>query len=288
MNTTILYVTHALNGLLMIALPLGLGFFLTHRFQLGWRLFWIGGSVFVLSQMGHLPFNFAVGVLFQRGVLPAPPAEWALAFNAAFGGLSAGIFEEVARYLMYRYWAKESRWWGEGVLLGAGHGGVEAILLGALVLVGYLQLVALQGADLSAVSEAEAAAVRQYWSMPWPDSLIGALERLFTLPLHIACSVLVLQAFTRGGIRWLGLAVAWHALVDAIAAVWISQAYGIYAAELALGIFALLSLGIIFALRQPRPPSSDEHTREPLAVAEYIPEEVDESLENLDRTRYQS
>jgi uncharacterized membrane protein YhfC len=119
----------------VIALPIGLGIFLTRRLRLGWRLFWIGGAVFVFSQIGHIPFNALVGLLFQRGVLPVPPPEWILPFNAVFGGLSAGIFEEVARHLMYRFWVKEARWWGEGVLLGAGHAGAEAIILGGLVLV---------------------------------------------------------------------------------------------------------------------------------------------------------
>ncbi len=137
MNTGILYITHALNGLLMVAMPIGLGLYLTRKLSLSWRLFWIGGTVFILSQVGHIPFNIVISLLFQRGVLPAPTLEWRLPFNAIFLGLSAGLFEEGARYLMYRYWTKEARWWGQGVLLGAGHGGAEAIILGVLVILTY-------------------------------------------------------------------------------------------------------------------------------------------------------
>ena len=53
----ILLFSYPLNGLLMITLPIALGIYLTRRFQLGWRLWWIGGATFVISQVGHLPFN---------------------------------------------------------------------------------------------------------------------------------------------------------------------------------------------------------------------------------------
>lgn len=73
MSINPLYLTHALNALLMIALPVALGIFLTRRFHLGWRLFFIGAATFILSQVGHIPFNLLVGSLYQRGVFPIPP-----------------------------------------------------------------------------------------------------------------------------------------------------------------------------------------------------------------------
>jgi uncharacterized membrane protein YhfC len=287
MQTQILYITHALNGLLMIALPVGLGFFLAWKFKLGWRLFWIGAAVFVLSQVGHIPFNTVVTLLFQRGLLPAPPPAWMMAFNAVFLGLSAGVFEEVARYLMYRYWTKDARWWGQALFLGTGHGGFEAIILGLLVLVNYVYLAAYGSAGAPGLSPAEAAAVQQYWSIPWGMSLVGAVERLFTLPMHIACSVLVLQVFRRRQLRWLGLAILWHALVDGVGAVWIARTYGIWAGEAILGVFALLNLAIIFALRQPPPQPVEAPEPAPLPIPAFVPAEVAETPEDLEKTRFQ-
>ena len=51
---------HFLNGLLMILMPIGLGLWLEKRLRLGWRLWWIGAATFVLSQVGHIPFNSGV------------------------------------------------------------------------------------------------------------------------------------------------------------------------------------------------------------------------------------
>lgn len=198
----LLLITHLLNGLLMVGLPVGLGFYLTRRFRLGWRLWWIGAATFILSQVGHLPFNWIFTRLFAMGTLPTPPVEWRLLFNATFLGLSAGLFEELARAAVYRWWADDARSWRKGVLLGAGHGGIEAIVLGVLVLTTLVNMLILRGPDAARLVPPEQMAlvqqqVGEYWSAPWGLTLLGAVERSFTLIVHIALSVLVLQAFTR-------------------------------------------------------------------------------------------
>ena len=127
-----LYLTHALNGLLMIGLPLALGAFLARRLGVGWRLFWIGAVTFVASQVVHLPLNIGLTRVAAGGYLPKPPAEWKLAANAAILGLTAGLCEETARYLVYRWWLKSARTWRDGLMFGAGHGGIEAMIFGTL------------------------------------------------------------------------------------------------------------------------------------------------------------
>jgi uncharacterized membrane protein YhfC len=299
MDFNVAYLTRPLNGLLMIAMPVALGFLITRRFQLGWRLFFIGAATFILSQLGHIPFNYLVTALFQREVLPAPPPEWSAVFSAVFLGLSAGLWEEGMRYAVYRGWAKDARTWSKGVLFGTGHGGIEAILLGLLVLVTYVQMVALRGADLSAVVPADQLTLAQqqvasYWAYPWPVTLLGAVERLFSIPLHIACAVLVLQTFLRKQARWFWFAVLWHALADA-AIVYLArmlpqgEVTTFFILEIPTGIAALVSLAIIFALRTPEPVEQVE--AEPAAgippVMAYNLPVKEETLENLEETRFQ-
>ena len=88
----ILVVTYFLNGFLMIAMPIGLAIYLTHKFNLDWGLFGIGATTFIISQVGHIPFNWGIGQLLnQSGMVYWPPVAQAI-FNATFLGLSAGIF----------------------------------------------------------------------------------------------------------------------------------------------------------------------------------------------------
>jgi uncharacterized membrane protein YhfC len=295
MGTDLLAFTHFLNGLLMAAIPIGLGVYLTRKFRLGWWLFWIGAGTFVLSQVGHIPFNYLLTVLFQRGILPSPPLAWSTLFNAIVLGLSAGLWEELMRFAAYRWWAKDARSWRKAILMGAGHGGIEAIITGLLVLVTFLQMLALRGADLSTLVPPEQLElarqqVSAYWSSPWYMNFLGAVERIFTLPMHIALSVLVLQCFTRRQARWLVLAILWHAFVNAVAIVasrtWGVGGMGGLAVEGLIGISALINLGIIFALRRPEPEAAAEDTPAPApAVRPELPP-VEETEQNLESTRF--
>jgi uncharacterized membrane protein YhfC len=251
-------VTYFLNGFLMIAMPIGLTIYLTRKFKLGWRLFWIGAATLIFSQILHIPFNALVSPVINQFGFIALPVVLQNVVLSIFLGLSAGLFEELSRYAMYRWWAKDARSWGKGLLAGAGHGGSEAIILGLLVLYGYVQMLIVRGMDISILVtpdkvELAKAQIQAYWSAPWYMTMLGALERLFTIPLHLACSVLVLQAFTRKKFWWVGLAILYHALADGVAVFVLQIGFSALAIEGIIGIFAIVSMVIIFALRQLEP-----------------------------------
>lgn len=264
-----LYFTYALNFLLMIVLPIGLGFFLARRYGLAWRLFFAGGITFILAQLFHIPFNFALTLAFKKDILPAPPPQWHLLFNALVLGLSAALFEEFARYISLRYFLKKQRSWKKALMFGAGHGGTEAVILGIIAAIAYINLIVLRSNPvlLESLSPTQLQAVQQqlqaYWSAPWYMSILGAVERVFTICFHLSAAVLVMQIFLRNQWRWLGLAIAWHWLLDGLT-VYVVGMWGALATEGMLGLLALVSLGIVFALRStdssPPPPAASVET----------------------------
>jgi uncharacterized membrane protein YhfC len=295
MQIDLLFITHAVNGLLMVGMPISLGIYLTRRFGLSWRIWFIGAAGFIISQVFHLPFNSYLTGLFQNGVLPRPPVEYRLITNSVILGLSAGIFEEVTRFLVMRFWARDARSWRNGVLLGAGHGGAEAIILGGLVLYTFIQLVAYRGADLSKLVPADQLALAQqqmsaYWSAAWYDTLLGAVERFFTIPVQVCLGVLVMQVFTRKRLYWLGLAILWHAAIDACAVyfggIYNSYTWGKYVVEGIIGLISMISIIFIFLLRQPEPPKAEAIPVAPIEPRVYIPGEVVETPDNLDNSRF--
>jgi uncharacterized membrane protein YhfC len=211
-------------------------------------------------------------------------------------GLSAGLCEEGARYAAYRWWARDARSWSKALLLGCGHGGAESILLGLLVLYGLLSLWSLRGTDLSTLVPAEqlAAAQRQidaYWSMPWYEAVLGAVERALTIPVQMGFSVLVLQVFTRQQVRWLFLAIAWHAAIDGVIAgylaqVWQGVEWAPYALEGAVAVTTAISLALIWLLRTPEPDLAAAPAAEPSPPPVFQPREIPETEEALEGTRY--
>jgi uncharacterized membrane protein YhfC len=290
-------ITNFLNGFFMIALPIILGIFLIHKSHLSWKLWLIGASTFVISQVFHLPFNNYVLNPILKQIQQTIPGVISSLVIAILLGLSAGIFEECARYGMYRWWLKNPLSWWRGILTGAGHGGIESIILGILVMLTFINMMAYRNLDLTnlKLTPDQLTIARQqiqaYWSLPWYDSLLAALERTFTIPFHIAASVLVLQVFTRKPghqrVEWLFLAIFYHAIMDASAVLIVGQ-WGGYAAEAVLGVLVVLDIIIIFALRQPEPEPSAQLplliSNEPLV---FTPTPIEETSDNLENTRYQ-
>src|SRR4030042_4466045 len=291
----LLSITHFLNGLLMIAMPIILGIDLTEKFHLGWKILLVGACIFILSQVFHLPFNsYLLNPLLTKIQSTVQGTSGQLIFASSLG-LSAGVFEETARYVMYRWWVKDARTWRNGILAGAGHGGIEAIILGVLVMLAYMNLLAYRNLDLSklnltldqlAIARLQ---IQGYWNAPWYATILGAVERMFTIPFHIAASVLVLQVFTRRPghqlLGWLGVAIFYHALMDA-SVVFIASKWGAYAAEAVLGGMAILDIVIIIALRQPEPESSPLPTSNSAnAPPVIIQAPIEETSENLEKTR---
>jgi uncharacterized membrane protein YhfC len=246
-----LNITYPLEGFSMIALALGLGLFLHHRLGLRWRLFTAGVLTFIASQVVHIPLLIGITALFAQNVLPGPPAEWRLPFNAVVLGLLAGLCEEIARWAAYRYFIRSARTWHEALMFGAGHGGIEAILSGLTVLGTFIAFSAMSPAQVDALPAAAQAQVQAFRSAPDLLPLVGVLERISALCVHLGLAVLVLQVFTRGSPLYLVAAVLWHALVDGVA-VYAASTWGVGVTESIIGVMALISLAVMFALR-PHP-----------------------------------
>jgi uncharacterized membrane protein YhfC len=230
----------------MMIMPIILWIYFTRKFALSWRLVLAGGLTFIASQVLHIPLVIGMGSFLQT--VP-------LIVNAIILGLLAGIFEETARYILFTFILKNSRSWKEGILVGLGHGGTEALLLGIFAAIGFANMVIYRNIDLSTVPsippeqlELAKQQVAAYWSAPWYMALLGFVERIFTICLHVSLSVMVLYAIAYGKPIWFWLALLWHALVDAVA-VYVGQEVGLLAAEGLVAISAMISLWIIFRMR---------------------------------------
>ncbi len=247
-------VTSALGVIGMIVLPLLLGFWLTRKFKLSWKLFLAGAVTFIASQVLHIPLLAALTGMFSNGMLPSPPEAWTTIFNAVLLGLLAGIFEETARYFLFKFFLKNAHTWNEGVLVGAGHGGVEAIILGLLGVLTLVNMIALRSVDLSTMGvpadqlELAKQQVDAFWASPAYMGFLGLLERVFAVCLHLSLSVMVLFSVAYKKPIWFWLAILWHAVVDA-AAVYLLPLIGALAVEGVVAVMAAISLVILFGLR---------------------------------------
>ncbi|MBP1929595.1 putative membrane protein YhfC [Methanolinea mesophila] len=238
---------------LEIAIPLLLGFFIARRLKVSWRLFLLGLAFFLIVQVVHTPL-----VLLTQGPLTRALQGFTsdplvlLGVLALYLGIMAGLFEEIGRYLVFRYYfAREgTRNTRENALMfGAGWGGVESIIVGfllSLTLVSYLYAATALSAPGAVTNTAETQFALLLQITP-VDVLFGLAERLMTITLQIAFTLMVMYSVMRRTFAYLLLAIAWHAAVDAIA-VYASQTIGIPATEGLIFLFFLAGLAFIFRI----------------------------------------
>lgn len=270
----------------VIGFPLALGAWLRRRFQVSWLLFGAGAVTFGLSQAVHLPLNEVIFALVGK---PNPLSEWATALVL---GLTAGLCEETARYVAYRWVLRDLRAWREALMFGAGHGGIEAIVLVGLVVGAvWLNMTVLQAADLETwgLSAGQAAQLQgqldAYWGQDWTTPLLAAVERLFSITFHVGMAVLVLQAVRRRRIGYWVLGIGLHTALNALALMTAQAGWSLAATEGLVGVFGLAAWGIILVFRpgEPEMPVESQAEEAPLPSLPVMPQRSLTAEERLRR-----
>ncbi len=215
--------------------------------------FFVGCVVFVI-------FALILEALMHQLVLKMLPVGNTIMGNtllyALYGGLAAGVFEETGRFLAFKTVLKQKLGNDRNALMyGAGHGGVEAVLLLGFAYISNIVMAVLVNAGqadlLTATATGEAAdQVRAVLdslttTASW-TYLLAIVERAVAITTHICLSVLVFFAVKKPGKGWLfPLAILLHAALDGIMVI-LSAHLPVAAVE---GCLAVMALGLVFLAR---------------------------------------
>jgi uncharacterized membrane protein YhfC len=254
---SILHVTYALDGLLTIAIPILVAVYIIRKYDLYWRLFWIGAAVFALAQILLTVFNQYIVYPFLSRISETAASVNGLIIAALILGLSTALFEELLRLGMFRWWAREARSWIDGFLTGVGHGGASAIFLGALILYNYINMAMVKNSDLSTLVPAEQlqqaqAQVAAFWSAPWYTTLNDIFQTVFTLAVQIALALVVMQVFVRRQWFWLIIAILAHTFFE-MSRIVAQNLLTPLLTDMVIAGFGLAAIAVIIALRPSRP-----------------------------------
>ena len=132
-----------------------------------------------------------------------------------FLALTAGLFEEGARWILMRYMLREKSF-ANGFTFGLGHGGIEALLL----------------VGLPAISTG-------LYRLADTQLLAGGVERLLAMAVHVCFSLIVIVAVRTGKIRYVGLAVLLHGAINLVGG-YLAMSQSVLIVESALFIFTCL------------------------------------------------
>lgn len=208
---------------LSVILPVVLIFVFKRKNLLSIKALGVGLLVFII-------FSQILEKLLHLALLnPNEPAlKWSANpyLYALYGMLAAGLFEEFGRYFGFKLLLKKHQSYGDGLSLGLGHGGIEAMLVGGIGAVNALVLSNMINAgqfdQIASQLDPEQAKImkEQITSTSFWSYFISGLERVVSLIMQLFLSLLVLVGVRKGSFKYVWYAVGIHALFDAAPALY--------------------------------------------------------------------
>ena len=247
-----LLVRMAATVVFVVAYPLALAVLAHRRLHVGWRYLAYGAIVFFVFQLAtRVPAVQLIQSAFGEQLKASPTLMWTWLVVLA---LTAGLFEEVGRYIGYRvFMRRQEKTWSKAIMCGIGHGGLESIVpVGGLTLIGLVNLWSVARGGLTQLPEHQRVLAAQQIAtlnaQPAWAALLSAWERPWTVPIQVAFSVVVLQVFVCGKSIWLLWAILGHAFVDLVA-VGLQQVLGpslgwSLVIEVVVAVFGLIAVWI--------------------------------------------
>ncbi len=249
-NTSILFMIISL--IIAWGLPLGLTIFLWVKQRISLLAVLVGALVFFVFQgLIRIPILQTISTMPWYIVMSSNP--WLLGF---FLAITAGLFEETGRWLAFRFLLRNKLELKNGLALGVGHGGFEAIFLVGLAYINNLvySLTINNGTFDTTIGPALGGYAEQIKNLligtPSYLFLMGGLERAMTIAIQIALTLVVYFSvrYRKPALYW--LAVALHFLLDFPAVVLPSLGLGIWFIEGFVLVCAAASLWFIFASKK--------------------------------------
>ena len=206
--------------LISFGLPIGLLLYAMNKLKAKMISFWIGAATFVvyalvLEQLLHIGMINQFGEALTGNIL----------IKAIYGGLAAGIFEEVGRFISMKLFMKRFLNKENAFMYGVGHGGIEAMIIVGMTTVSnlisaYMINIGLMEKSLelfdSDIKQQTIDQLSLLWTTSPVDFYMAGVERVVAITLHLSLSYIVYRAVKDGKIQLLFLSIALHAFADFI------------------------------------------------------------------------
>ena len=232
----------SISLLLSLVLPVVVAVILHKKLQFAWKSVLVGTLVFLVFQiLTRIPL---LGYLQQN--------LWYQAFSATYPliagfllALSAGLFEEIGRYVGFKLLLRKHLDWKGGIAYGIGHGGLESLYIGTAFL-NYLIYSFLINAG-KVPPQLPTSVISALTDTAPPMFVVGGIERVLAFVVQIGLSLVVLYGIKSRRSAFLLLAIAIHTLLDFGA---VMLARNTLVAEVCVAVFAIVS--IVWILKSKR------------------------------------
>lgn len=231
-----------------ILLPIFGLVFAQRKYSRALKPFFLGMLAFFISQ-----------ILLRLPLIQVflPQFGWYQTFSASspvlyclFLGLTAGVFEETARFFLLKFGFKRNLRFGDGIAFGLGHGGIEALFLTAASLANLLfYALAINNGSFATVTDgagqaqADQIALTLY-NLDGLSVWAGVTERVLAMTAHVGMTMLVVTGlYQKKSKIYFPFAIGVHAAVDTLCGVLPLFGLPVWAVE---GVLALCAGLLLF------------------------------------------
>jgi len=204
--------------LITIVLPVAAGFWLNRRLGVPIRLVTYGAlGYFLVQALVTMAFS-GVNALAKDSTI-ALSGESLNTTQILLSVFLGALFGVLIRWLGMRYLSKDLDNLEAAYGIGVGYGGAESILLvGLPLLTTFITMLSNMNIDLqtSALEPAVIQQIEVLWQVPAYIPLIGSLERIAALVMHITVTILILQVFIGKSKLWLLAAFGLEMVVNGL------------------------------------------------------------------------
>jgi len=206
-----------ISAIIAIGLPLAVFLIWRKKYSLKAIPMCIGIGVFIVFALGlQQIMHFFVLRPNPDGtinLIARDPAIYVL-----YAILAAGIFEETGRFIAFQIIKKRYEGTGAGLSYGIGHGGIEALLLAGLPMVGLITMSIVVNTGNAALLGFDSTVLAQLNVLVNSEStlfLASGVERIIAVSVHISLSMLVWCAVKVKSKLWLyPAAIVIHAIFN--------------------------------------------------------------------------
>ena len=211
--------------------------------------FFVGCAVFLI-------FALILEAIVHRIVILASPAgpviQGSVALSAIYGGIMAGLFEEIGRFTAFKTVLKKFQNKDiNAFMYGAGHGGFEAVAIYSLTMITntvisfMINSGAIDAITAAVPEEQLPTLIEQFNTLsttPFYTFVLGGVERILAMTFHIELSILVwFAAKNKGKGYLLFLAIFLHAFMDGVTVVMSGSGVNVVLIEAVIAVLVIFT-----------------------------------------------
>jgi len=251
MVSTTSILSMVISLLIAFGLPIGLAIYICVKRKASLQAVLIGALIFLVFQLlTRIPLLQVLGKMAWYRAMASN-----LGLIALFLSLTAGLFEETGRLVAFRFLLRNKLDTQNALAYGIGHGGFESISLVGLTFINNLVYSLMINSGTfdqtiaPALGNAASGIKNQLISLPPVTWSLAGLERIFTIIVQIALSLLVYYAVRYRKPVFYWAAILAHTLVNFPAVILAALKVNIFIPELYILLVAVLGLVLILKTR---------------------------------------